>query len=290
MKKTTAFLLVTLIMSIIMSSTVFAAETSSDKNENPTNSTEKTLQDDDSEARIADLEKQIEELQKHIEELETENSDLKKEIETLKNNNADNTTASEPSPAPTKAPGEIIEYTDKIYVRAAQEALNSAGYNCGTPDGIAGPQTTQAITSYQTDKGLTVKGTVTNELLDSLGIAEQVQKQVEAEGAKNEYGSNYTYEQLARNPDSYIGQKIKFTGKVLQYQESDDVSFARVAMNSDYDTVIFVTIDESILGYRLLDDDIITVYGTSLGVYSYEAVSGATITIPWISADIIEMQ
>ena len=51
-------------------------------------------------------------------------------------------------------------------------------------------------------------------------------------------------------------------------------------MNSSYDTVIFVTYDKDLLSYRLLDDDIVTVYGTSLGVYSYEAVSGATITLP----------
>lgn len=33
----------------------------------------------------------------------------------------------------------------------------------------------------------------------------------------------------------------------------------------------------------------ITIYGTSWGLYSYEAVSGATITIPWLEAAIIEM-
>ena len=68
------------------------------------------------------------------------------------------------------------------------------------------------------------------------------------------------------------------------------VSYLRVAMNSNYDTVIFVTYDKDKLSYRLLDDDMVTIYGTSLGVYSYEAVSGATITIPWISADYIVLQ
>ena len=60
-------------------------------------------------------------------------------------------------------------------------------------------------------------------------------------------------------------------------------------MNSDYNTVVFVTYDKDLLGYRLLDDDIVTVYGSDLGTYSYEAVSGASITLPWLHAAIIEM-
>lgn len=49
------------------------------------------------------------------------------------------------------------------------------------------------------------------------------------------------------------------------------------------------TYDKDLLGYRLLEDDVITVYGTACSTYSYKAVSGATITIPWLHADIIEM-
>ena len=134
-----------------------------------------------------------------------------------------------------------------------------------------------------------MNGLVTDELIQSLGVVEKVQEAVKAEASKGEYGSGYTYDQLARNPDTYMGQKIKISGKVLQAETSGTTCYARIAMNSSYDTVIFVTYDASLLGYRLLEDDQVTVYGTSYGVYSYEAVSGATITIPWIHADIIEM-
>ena len=51
-----------------------------------------------------------------------------------------------------------------------QEALNAAGYDCGTPDGVAGSGTKAAIEKYQTDKALTVTGTITDELLEALGI------------------------------------------------------------------------------------------------------------------------
>lgn len=68
----------------------------------------------------------------------------------------------------SKGPGKV--HKDKATVKAAQQALNDAGYECGKPDGAAGKKTKAAITQYQTDKGLEVTGTVTDELLRSLGI------------------------------------------------------------------------------------------------------------------------
>lgn len=190
------------------------------------------------------------------------------------------------TPEQTKAP---VEYKDATTIKIVQQALNDAGYNCGTPDGVAGSGTSSAITQYQTDKGLSVNGLVTDELVQSLGVTEKVQQAVQLEQNKSSYRSDLTYDQMARTPDAYMGEKIKISGKVLQAETGDDICYARVAMNSDYDTVVFVTYSNDLLGYRLLEDDQITVYGSSMGVYSYEAVSGATITIPWLMADMIEM-
>ena len=170
-----------------------------------------------------------------------------------------------------------------------QQALNDAGYNCGNPDGVAGGKTTEAVTKYQTDKGLTVNGLVTDELLQALNVVDKVQDAVQKEASKGEYGADYSYDQLARNPDTYKNQKIKISGKVLQAEYDDDICYARIAMNNNYDTVVFVTYSSDLLSYRLLEDDKVTVYGVSYGVYSYKAVSGATITIPWLNADMIEM-
>ena len=60
-----------------------------------------------------------------------------------------------------------------------------AGYNCGTPDGLAGSKTVEAITAYQTAKGITVNGLVTDELLQSLGVVEKVQETVKEEANKS---------------------------------------------------------------------------------------------------------
>lgn len=64
----------------------------------------------------------------------------------------------------------VVTYTDADTVKRVQEALNAAGYDCGTPDGSAGNMTVGQIQKYQTDKGLNVTGTITDELLESLGI------------------------------------------------------------------------------------------------------------------------
>jgi len=64
-------------------------------------------------------------------------------------------------------------YTDKDTVKKVQQALNDAGYNCGTPDGVAGKKTTAAITQYQTDKGLEVTATIDDALLEAMGITMQ---------------------------------------------------------------------------------------------------------------------
>ena len=63
-------------------------------------------------------------------------------------------------------------YTDKDTVKKVQQALNDAGYNCGTPDGVAGKKTAAAITQYQTDKGLEATGTIDDALLQAMGLAE----------------------------------------------------------------------------------------------------------------------
>jgi peptidoglycan hydrolase-like protein with peptidoglycan-binding domain len=75
-------------------------------------------------------------------------------------------------------------YTDKDTVKKVQQALNDAGYNCGTPDGVAGKKTAAAITQYQTDKGLEATGTIDDALLEAMGLAEAepVQPTTDQEG------------------------------------------------------------------------------------------------------------
>ena len=297
-----------------------SSDSSTEENNDSTGAGDSTSTEDtssiDSQAddKYEELSQKIEELEAKNKELENKNKELEDKLskaEEEKNQEetptpeptaapAEDTPTPEPTTEPTEEPAQeevapeteqkpVVEYKDATTIRIVQQALNDAGYNCGNPDGVAGGKTTEAVTKYQTDKGLAVNGQVTDELLQSLNVVEKVQDAVQKEASKAEYNSDYTYDQLARNPDTYKGQKMKFTGKVLEAGNDDDICYARIELNSNIDTVLFVTYKSDLLGYRLLDDDNITVYGTSLGVYSYKSVGAGTITIPWLNADMIEM-
>jgi len=123
---------------------------------------------------------------------------------------------------------------------------------------------------------------------ESLAAAEaeaQAQAEAEAQAQKDAeeqagYETGITYDQLARTPDDYMGKKIKFTGKVIQVLEGADSTEIRIAVNSNYDTILYGAYSSSIVSSRVLEDDVITIYGTSAGLLSYESTMGGTITIP----------
>ena len=56
-------------------------------------------------------------------------------------------------------------------IRRAQQALNTAGYNVGTPDGRAGTQTLGALKRYQADRHLPLTGKFDDVTLGSLGLS-----------------------------------------------------------------------------------------------------------------------
>ena len=71
----------------------------------------------------------------------------------------------------TEPPAKVEKtYTDSETVKKVQEALTSAGYDCGSPDGIAGSGTKAQIEKYQADHSLNVSGNITDELLTALNI------------------------------------------------------------------------------------------------------------------------
>lgn len=63
-------------------------------------------------------------------------------------------------------------YADTVYdkesVKSIQSILNMWGYNCGTPDGILGQSTSEAIRKYQKDQGISETGEISTELLDTM--------------------------------------------------------------------------------------------------------------------------
>ena len=113
-----------------------------------------------------------------------------------------------------------------------------------------------------------------------------------SEAQFKEQCQNISYDDLARNPDNYESTKVKFTGKVVQVIGGDDsIGALRVNVTKrkyGYDDTVYVMYvpDPS---NRVLEDDIISFYGTSTGLYSYTTVLGAQLTIPSVLAVYIDI-
>ncbi|MBR1845187.1 MAG: hypothetical protein IJ792_01150 [Oscillospiraceae bacterium] len=105
---------------------------------------------------------------------------------------------------------------------------------------------------------------------------------------KQGYDTGITYDQLARTPDDYEGELVKFKGEVIQVIEGDDEIQIRLAVNGDYDRVIYCGYEPAIVSSRVLENDKISIYGTSVGLISYESTLGGQITIPAVWVDRID--
>lgn len=71
-------------------------------------------------------------------------------------------------------------------------------------------------------------------------MTDEEKKRTEAEAKEKQgYNTGITYDQLARTPDDYLAEKVKFSGEVLQVMESDGYTAIRLAVNGDYDNVIY---------------------------------------------------
>lgn len=108
------------------------------------------------------------------------------------------------------------------------------------------------------------------------------------QGFKNACG-DLAYEELARNADGHQGEKVKYSGRIVQVTNGSDGSVTlRVATSGNYDDIILVEYEYKDGQSKLLEDDRVTVYGTIYGDYTYESVMGAHITVPLVLASYID--
>jgi hypothetical protein len=102
--------------------------------------------------------------------------------------------------------------------------------------------------------------------------------------------SDITYDDLSRDTENYIGEIIFYKGQVVQVMERSGLKvYLRVNVTEGeygfWDDTIFVNYE----GPRVLEDDIVNIWGKVEGRYTYTAVLGNKITIPEISALILEI-
>lgn len=103
-----------------------------------------------------------------------------------------------------------------------------------------------------------------------------------------------TYNQIARNPEKVKGEYIKVSGKVVQVIENGDYVDLRVNITKGeyrYNDTVYVkykrkTKDED----RILENDIVSIWGISDGLYTYQTVMKDYRTIPLVQAEYIEIE
>lgn len=96
-----------------------------------------------------------------------------------------------------------------------------------------------------------------------------------------------TYEEIARPKDGLKGEKVTFTGKIVQATSGRYRMDVTKGQFTYTDTIMF-DIGENILSEKILEDDIVTIWGESEGQYTYKAVLGNEITVPKIKVEYIE--
>ena len=114
---------------------------------------------------------------------------------------------------------------------------------------------------------------------------ERAEKEERERKEKQGYNTGITYKQLARTPEKYEGEKVKFSGKVLQVSEGFLGDVIRLGVNGSYDNVLYLNVPLGITEERILEDDYITIYGVSQGIKTYTTVLGASMSIPQVDVD-----
>ncbi len=109
-------------------------------------------------------------------------------------------------------------------VKVVQEFLNEQGYNCGTPDGIEGGNTKNALLAYQKDNGLYESGIVDDSVLKSM---------------KDKTSATQSTENSAVSSNN-IGMSIDTF--VARYNEAVDY-YNAIANRDGYSTTSYITKD-----------------------------------------------
>ncbi len=193
------------------------------------------------------------------------------------------------TPKPTPAPYETYQSGSKGEgVKAIQARLIELKYLTGKADGGFGDKTVQALTDFQKANGMTPSG-----VADS-----GTQARLFAEDAKENplppfdpsIYEKLNYKAVARDPDAYTTKLVTFSGKIIQVIEGDKETQYRIATKGSYGDVVLVGYTRPEGASRVLEDDKVVVYGTCIGVYSYQSTMGGTITIPAAFAEKIELK
>jgi outer membrane murein-binding lipoprotein Lpp len=207
-----------------------------------------------------------------VEELKSEIAQLNKTIESLKKANKEHRDANV----------QLTKDLEKITFEYEQYQAKMSEY-----EGLAADEF--EARKLQAEKEKEEAAAKKAEEEEAARIAKEEEEAAKAAEEAKGYETGITYNQIARNPTEYMGQKVKFKGTVVQLIEGTIFNQLRFAIDDDYNQIIFLEYDPSHLSERVLEDDTLTIYGISVGTITYESTMGGNITIPAVDVDKIEI-
>lgn len=95
---------------------------------------------------------------------------------------------------------------------------------------------------------------------------------------------NYPYESLARTPDTFKNQKIKFSGTIVQVIEEQNQHGYRIAIDDNYEQIALVSYQGELDQGRILENDMVEFWGIYQGVTTYQSTFNAKVTVPYLLA------
>lgn len=173
--------------------------------------------------------------------------------------------------------------------------------------GAAANATKQGGTQTSTTNA-TSSSQVTKETQSSADNSSKVESKKESKTEKPteskekyiESCKEYGYKDIARKPNNYKGKRAKFEGQVVQVQESYGTVVLRVNVTKEenefaeggylYSDTIYVEYkykDDN--EDKILEDDIVTLYGTLNGTKTYTSIVNSDVTVPYLKAEYVEI-
>lgn len=117
---------------------------------------------------------------------------------------------------------------------------------------------------------------------------DRIAAEKKAEEDRIGYATGITYDQIARDPYSILGQKCEFSVKVTQVISGYTSESYLGSVNSDYTLPIYIDCTSATSkSSRILEGDYILVQGKVKSLKTYTTVLGAEKTVPQIEAEII---
>lgn len=97
--------------------------------------------------------------------------------------------------------------------------------------------------------------------------------------------STSNYDDYARRDAAHKGEKITFSGTVLQVVRGQSSNTLRIAVDNDSNRIIYCRHTPKSSDVSMMEDDRVTIRGTCNGLYTYSSTYGGDITIPYCTVE-----